>query len=251
MNGTMKSAVLVLGATGGIGRGVVEALLAARYPVLAVARDGERLAGLKQRFEGAAGLELLPGSVADDTVGAALATTVRQRRRPLAGIVACLGGRLERGRLLDQPTGFLRRKLDEDLLPHLVAARNLLPLLAQDERIASYLLIGGPGAEHPWAGYGHASVAAAALRMFAQALHDEARPQSVRVRLLSVAQPVRTERNQACACPEWPSALEVGARVVEQLQADARCEPVLRIDRRRERIVIPALHAQQPPEKAS
>ena len=67
--------------------------------------------------------------------------------------------------MLDHPAAFLRQTLDDDLLPHLAAARHLLPLLAQAGRTGTYVLIGGPGADRPWAGYGHRSIATAALRM--------------------------------------------------------------------------------------
>src|SRR3546814_1827854 len=87
-------------------------------------------------------------------------------------LVAAIRGDIERGRLIDQPEEFLRRRLDEDLLPHLFAARHLLPLLAGHGH-GGYVLIGGPGAEHPWAGYGHYSIGAAALRMLARVRSEE------------------------------------------------------------------------------
>ena len=85
---------------------------------------------------------------------------------------------------MDKPTDFLRRKLDMDMLPHLAAARHLVPLLAESEGTSHYILIGGPYAERGWAGYGHASIAAAALRMLTNVLHEESHPLGVRVQLL-------------------------------------------------------------------
>ena len=99
-----------------------------------------------------------------------------------------------RGRLIDHPAEVLRRTLDEDLLPHLSAARHLIPLLAEAKRGGSYVIIGGPGSEAPWSNYGFRSVAAAALRMLACVLHDEARSLDVRVQMLLVAAPVRGGR---------------------------------------------------------
>jgi hypothetical protein len=76
------------------------------------------------------------------------------------------------------------------------------------------VLIGGPGSEHPWAGYGHRSIGAAALNMLARVLHDEARALPVRVQLLAIDSPVCTEDNIGHACPQWPSALAVGQRAL-------------------------------------
>ncbi|RDZ26637.1 SDR family NAD(P)-dependent oxidoreductase [Lysobacter silvisoli] len=221
----MKSPLVILGATGGIGRGVVRAALKAGWPVVAVARGNRELKALQAAYPGA-DLTTVAGSVASDAEGAKLARALRKLARPLGGVVAAVCGSNERGRLLDHPAAFLRRKLDEDLLPHLAAARHLLPLLAEGDRGGSYVLIGGPGSEHPWAGYGHRSIGAAALRMLARVLHDEARQMSVRVQLLAVDVPVRTEFNDCHACPEWPTALSIGQRAVALIeQAELRSEP--------------------------
>ncbi|SDY19929.1 SDR family NAD(P)-dependent oxidoreductase [Lysobacter enzymogenes] len=220
----MKAPLVVLGATGGVGRGVVQAAIDSGRPVIAVARSSSELKALKSGYPDA-DLSVVTGSVANDAAGAKLARALRKLGRPLAGVVAAVCGSAERGRLLDNPAEFLRRKLDEDLLPHLAAARHLLPLLAERDRGGTYVLIGGPGSEHPWAGYGHRSIGAAALRMLARVLHDEARQLAVRVQLLAVDTPVCTEFNQRHSCPEWPSALSVGQRAMALIDHDISEEP--------------------------
>ncbi|RPE80178.1 SDR family oxidoreductase [Vulcaniibacterium tengchongense] len=224
MSGTISPPLVVLGATGGIGRGVVQAALEQGRPVVAVAADRAELQALRDRHPGAE-LHTVVGAVTGDADGARLARALRRLGRPFAGVVAAICGDPERGRLLDRPAAFLRRKLDEELLPHLAAARHLMPLLAAGERGGGYVLIGGPGSEHPWAGYGHRSVAEAALRMLARVLHDEARPLGVRVQLLAIERPVCTERNREHACPQWPSALAVGQRALALIGAHGPPRP--------------------------
>jgi NAD(P)-dependent dehydrogenase (short-subunit alcohol dehydrogenase family) len=208
----MKSPLVVLGATGNVGSGVVAAAVAEGWPVIAVARDAGALKQLQAGHPGA-DLTVVPASVGTDEDGARLAKTLRKLGRPLAGVVACVCGPAERGRLLDKPATFLRRTFDEDVLPHLAAARNLLPLLAEANRGGGYLLIGGRG-EHPWAGYGQRSIGAAALHMLARVLHDEARALPVRVQLLAIDSPLITEANRCHACDQWPSAQAVGRRAL-------------------------------------
>lgn len=226
----MRLPVLVLGAAGGAGPGLVQALLAAGHPVIAVDPERGPLEALERGLEPAPGLTLLVGAVDTEAAGAALAEAVQQLPRPPAAVVANLGGAFERGRLLDHPGDRLRDKLEADLLPHLVAARHLLPLLADGERRGTYLLIGGPGADNPWAGYGHLSVASAALRMLVRVLHEEMLDESVRVQQLAVGSPVRTDSNRDCACPHWPSALDVGRQVVELLRGAHSADAVVRFD---------------------
>ncbi len=220
----MKAPLLVLGATGVVGRGIVEAAVEAARPVIAVARDAAELQHLRAGHPGA-DLTVLAGSIKGDDDGAQLAHALRELRRPLAGVVVAVSGNTGRGRLLDHPVALLQRQLDEDLLPHLAAARHLLPLLSEADRGGSYVLIGGPGSRLPWAGYGHRSVAAAAQRMLACVLHDEARALSVRVQLLSIDSPICLEPRRAHACPQWPTALAIGRRALALIDGSGRDSP--------------------------
>lgn len=220
----MRPAVLILGASGTIGRGAVQAAIEADWPVVAVARDSEALKQLRLQHPRAQ-LRTLVGSVADDSDAAALVTELRKLNRPFLGVIAALGTSRERGRLIDQSSSRLRDSFDEAVVPHLVAARHLLPWLAESGRNCGYVVIGGPGSRNPWAGYGHRSIAAAALQMLARVLHSEARQFSVRLQLLEVESPVRTDTNEKHACQQWPCVSHIGRKALALLKHrnDARC----------------------------
>ncbi|WP_242108667.1 SDR family NAD(P)-dependent oxidoreductase [Luteimonas aquatica] len=218
MSPVLKRPILiVLGATGCVGRSVVAAALEAGHGVAAVARDPADLQDLRRKHAGA-DLVTIAASVGTDREAATLSDRIRDLERPIGGVIVAIRGDVgtevkAAGRLLDQPADFLRRRLDEDLLPHLFAARHLLPLLAESRR-GGYVLIGGPGAEQPWAGYGHRSIGNAALRMLARVLHDEARTVGVRVQLLAVDSPARTDANLRHACEQWPSVHAIARHAV-------------------------------------
>ncbi len=233
-NGTMARAmpVLVLGASGELGRGVVDALLAAAHPVIAADTDPAPLLPLRRNGDPTADLIVLKGSSETETAGAALASAVRLLRRTPVAVVVALGGAFTSGGVLDQSADLLRKKLDDDLLPHLIAARHLLPLLAESGRPSTFLLLGGPAADAPWAGYGHLSVSSAALRMLTKVLREETLGGAVRVQQLAVCSPIRNPHDDTHACPDWPTARDVGERVARLLQTPADT-PVVRLERHR------------------
>jgi NAD(P)-dependent dehydrogenase (short-subunit alcohol dehydrogenase family) len=209
----MKGPVVVIDAANGIGRGVVQAALSSGRPVIAVSPDQNELRALRKRHVGA-DLAVVAGSIDDDASSTALAFRLRELDRPIAGIVIANCSEPVRGRLLDQSTQESQRRIEGDLLPHLAAARQLLPLLAESGRKGGYVVIGSPGSEHPWAGYGYRSVAAAAVNMLVRVLHDEARALGVRVQMLAISRPARTDDNRDCACEGWPTALAIGEQAL-------------------------------------
>lgn len=216
MNGTIRRSLVVLGATGTVGRGVVRAALGAGRPVVAVARDRAALEALA-RVHRTDDLVVIAGSVADDAGGALLARELQELGQPLAGVVAAIAGPAVRGRLLDQPASALCGCVATDVVAHLAAARALLPLIAHVPGSA-YVLIGGPGSTTPWSGYGHRSVVAASLRMLVRVLHDEARPLGVRVQLLSVDAPIAPD---GVAGSRRPTADVIGRRALSLLDQAA------------------------------
>jgi len=227
VSGMLSPEVLVVGASGRVGSGVVAALLEAGSAVLAVGRDDRRLRALADLHADEPALDVLAGSVASEREAARLAAQVAERPRRLRAVVDAIAGPRRSARLLDRQATFLRQSLDRGLLPHLAGARHLLPLLADgahegDGAAARYLLIGGPQAECGWAGYGHASITGAALRMLAKVLHEEALPMGVRLQLLSVDAPVWDAGNAGNACAGWHGALAVGRSAVSLIAGTGR-----------------------------
>lgn len=231
MNGTMLSPLVVLDASGPIGGGVVAAAVAAHRPLVAVDSDPAALRVLAAAHPQAA-LTLLQGCARDEVTAADLSAALRSLDLPLGGVIAAVDGELLRGRLLDLPVDASCRRFEAALAPQLAAARHLLPLLADGGRGAGYVLIGGPGGVHPWAGYGHPSITEAALRMLARVLHGEARPLGVRVQLLSLDTPAWGV-HAGLPRADWPSALDIGRHALDLFGPGAPTDAIVELSTQR------------------
>ncbi len=233
MNGTIipkvLPSVLVLCADRELGRGVVAAAAAIHRPIIATGTDTDALDDLR-RLHPDADLTLVAGDCRTDADASALADAVRALDRPLAAVIAAIVPPAFRCRVLDQPADALRDALDQTLIAHAAAARHLLPLLKRCDRGGAYVMLGGPGGRAPWAGYGHRSVANAALRMLAEVLHNEAMTQSLRLQLLCVEDLI--DNNQAHTDehnhPErLPTARVIGSKALSLALCD-RCTEATR-----------------------
>lgn len=209
--------VLILGAASGFGASLVAAVLRTGKPVVGIDTDTAALDALAQRHAGRGRFIAIAGSTRDDGAAGELAAALRKLPVVPRQALVNLQGSCVRGRLLAQPADVLESTLRERLMPQLHAARHLLPLLASSGRCARYLVVGTPYAGTPWAGYGHYSVAAAAIRMLIQVLRHEAEDTPVRVQQLVIDSPVRSEENAHCACPEWPEATAVAQAAADML----------------------------------
>jgi NAD(P)-dependent dehydrogenase (short-subunit alcohol dehydrogenase family) len=233
--GTIKAPIIIVGATGTIGSAVARQLVAAGQLVIAVAPRLDRLGTLRDSAPHGA-ITPVAAHVDDEASARRLAERLQELGRPIAGVVVTfphghtVATRQQRGRLLDQSTEALADCLRQTLLAQHALARHLIPLLADSGRNASYVIVGGPGSETPWAGYGHRSVAMAGTRMLARVLHDEARSSGVRVQLISIDSPLRGETPSEHECPEWPTANQVAGtavRLIDRTSSEESKEAVV------------------------
>lgn len=228
----MTETVVVLGATGTVGSAITSELLARRHHVIAVARNAERLQQLSRRVNDDARLTLVARSVANEFDASLLAKALHDHPRRITAAVAALRGPVGSGRLLERSASDLLRQLDQDVVANFVAAKHLLPLLAQSGQAGQnglYLMLSGPMAACAWSGYGHLSIAAASLQMLMNVLREEAKEQPVTVQQLQIGTPVRSEANADCSCPDWVTADEVARRVAALIEQRTERVPIVQL----------------------
>lgn len=205
-------AVLVAGGAGGIGEGIVRALLASGDArVVVTSRNAERLDGLRERLgdPDTAAFATMVGD-AGDFVGA---EDIAGRLASLGGIdavVAVLGrGWWTSGPLLELTAHEWAEVLDEMLTSHFALVRALAPMLASRPG-SLYLSIGGGAAFAPMPSAGLVSIAAAGQAMLTRVLHRELGSGPPRIRELVINGPVSTRESRHVAGAGWITDDDVG-----------------------------------------
>jgi NAD(P)-dependent dehydrogenase (short-subunit alcohol dehydrogenase family) len=227
----MGATVLVAGAAGGVGEGIVRALLR-RLPevqVVATSRDAMRLAHLRERLGAVddSRLVMLVGNAGSPAHAPALAEQIAREVGPLDVAIASLGGWWDGGPLLDVDHATWRAVMTEMLETHVVFAQAFVPLLLQRPG-GFYLGIGGGAALAPVAGSSLVSIAGAAQLMLTRTLAVELAARDLRVLELVANGPVRTYENAASAAPDWITADEIGDVVADLVAGLPPAWPALR-----------------------
>jgi NAD(P)-dependent dehydrogenase (short-subunit alcohol dehydrogenase family) len=216
--------VLVAGGAGGVGEGIVRALLQAGHRVVVPSRNAEKLERLHALLDRAAGSpgELLTFVGEIGTLAGALAVRDRIAREigRLDVLVPSLGGWWEGG-LLDATPAVWDTVMDEMVRTHYVFAHVFVPVLRGQSGGGRYLGIGGGAAYYPILGSSLVSIAAAAQLMLTRALRLEVNDANVDVLELVVDGPVRTRDSEHLAAPGWITAADIG-RIVMELVARGR-----------------------------
>ena len=166
--------VLVIGGAGGVGSGIVEALLAQGSfgRVLASSREIERLDRLRSSVGRHHRLTCIAGSVDDPAAADALLAEAQQYGE-LGAVAASLGGWWAGPLLTELDAAAWDSVIASLLRPHFVAARTFVPALNGTN--SRYLFIGGDAAYGPVPHSTLVSIAGAAQIMLVRALVAERR----------------------------------------------------------------------------
>ena len=213
--------VLVAGGAGGVGEGIVRALLAQPgLRVIVTSRRAERLAQLREDVGELADPQRLIGIVGnagEPHAAQTIAARIRDEFGRLDVAIPSLGGWWEGGPLLDVDPVTWEAVRTEMLDTHVAFARAFVPELLREPG-GLYLGIGGGAAFSPVPNASIVSISAAAQLMLTRALATELTGHDVRILELVVNGPVRTREWEAVAQPDWITADEVGTVVADLVE---------------------------------
>jgi 3-oxoacyl-[acyl-carrier protein] reductase len=224
--------VLVAGGAGGVGEGIVRALLALdEVRVIVTSRREDRLAELHEHVGGLIDPSRLIGIVGNAGAPHAAATIAERIRAEFGRLdvaIPSLGGWWHGGPLLDVDPVTWEAVRTGMLDTHVAFAQAFIPELLREPG-GLYLGIGGGAALFPVPNASIVSIAAAAQLMLTRALAAELADRDVRILELVVNGPVRTREWETVAQPDWITSGDVGTVVAELVSGGETRWPLQRL----------------------
>lgn len=220
-----KGTLLVVGAAGDVGQGIVAAGLASGRRVIAAGRTPEKLARIAARHPGAE-LVTLVGDIGSEGGAAALWDKAASTAGRIDAVAVSVGSVGKVQALMDWSAADLLGSITNNLLVHFVAAKTFLPRLPED---GLFIGIGGGTADFIIPKMAHMSMSQAALRMMYRGLARERRD-GAKLRELMIVSMVNGESTRNTAKPEWVTETDVGQHVCAILDDPERFpEPILQL----------------------
>ncbi|WP_109526603.1 MULTISPECIES: SDR family oxidoreductase [Nocardia] len=210
--------ILVIGAAGDVGRGVVAACLERGWETVAAGRTESTLADVVSRHDNSA-LSAITGSLDTERSARELADAVDLAT--VSGVVVTVSAPWKSTPVAECGWDTISTAFETLLRPHVNAAGVLIPRLPDG---AIYLAVGGGMADGVFPGMAPVSMVQAAQRNLIRAWHRESRSGAVNIRELMIAAMVNGHSTRDTAGPDWLTDLEIGARVAEIL-ADPESDP--------------------------
>ena len=218
--------VLVIGATGDVGQGIVRAVLGRRWTAIAAGRSMDRLAETFAGQPGSDRLHLCAGSLESEESTAALWEAASTAAGSVDTVVVSVNAPQRVVPLAELPAPELADLLGANLVTHFNAAKVLRPRLPAS---GLYLGIGGGMADLVIPGNVHASIVQAGLRMMYRGFAREQKDGAA-LRELMIVSMVNGQKKRAVARPEWVTDDDIGAHVCAIIAApDLFPGPILQL----------------------
>lgn len=221
--------VLVVGASGDVGRGVCAVMAEAGWQVIASARNGAKLEEAVSET-GSGHIVVVSGDLSSAEGAAQLWRDAQAMVGRVDAVVVATSAPLTQCALLDMEPAQLLATMQTNVMTHFHAARSFIPQLAPD---GVFIGIGGGTADFLMPKGAHISMAQAALRMMYRGLAKETAKVGPAVRELMIVSMVNGASRRAVADPAWVTDRDVGNHVLAILKSpDSFPGPVLTLQSR-------------------
>ena len=220
--------LLVIGATGDVGLGIVSAALASGRSVVAAGRSADKLDELAAS-EASERLAVIVGDIATEAGATALWEEAVTKFGGIDAVVVAVNAPARLQPLMEMDVDELSAIAAANLFTHFIAAKTFLPRLSDDGLCIG---IGGGTADFIVPKMTFISMMQAALRMMYRGIARE-RKGGAELRELMIVSMVNGRSKRERAQPEWLTEIEVGRHVCAILdRPDEFPGPILKLTAR-------------------
>ncbi len=212
-----REVAVVAGGSGGIGEGIVAALLETSYRVYVPTRAGDHSERLRQYVENDSELRTIPADLCDEEAVTAMRDTILSNEGKIDAVIVSVGADYYGHRLHRMPREDWDRSIQDNLVTHFNTQRVFVDHLRKQNR-GIYITLIGPEAESIRPDGGLMSIMAAGQKMMARVLAHEAFDSDVRIHALTAHTTIRTRSRGSDANYDWISARDLGDYVVGLLR---------------------------------
>ncbi len=215
-NNMYKKTAVVAGGAGGVGEGIVRALLQADYKVVVPARSEHKIVQLREYTADISTGELITflGSVNNEENAEKLKVFLHNEVKYIDLAVASLGGWHQGFPIYSYPLSDWNRILNDNLTSHFLAIKTLVPLL--NPREGFYVHINGFSADEQYPMAGPVSMTAAAQKSLIQTLAKELERTGIQVHeLLLGPMKTRDRLKHGLGQPDWYLPEEIGQFIID------------------------------------
>ena len=212
-----RQVAVVAGGSGGIGEGIVAALLRAGYRVYVPTRPGDHSGRLSEYFGDADELRLIQADLCDESAVAAMQEAILHEEERIDAVVVSVGADYYGYRMHRMPREDWDRSIQDNLVTHFNTQRVFVEQLRRQNH-GVYVTLIGPEAESIRPDAGVLSIMAAAQKMMARVIAHEAFDSNIRVHTLTAHTTIRTRSRGNEANPDWISAEDLGNYVLRLLE---------------------------------
>lgn len=209
---TDKQVAVVAGGSGGIGEGIVAALLDRGCTVYVPIRTGGSADRLKEYVENSPNLKTRQADLCDQGAVEQLRDTVLSSEGRLDAVVVSVGADYYGHRLHRMPREDWDRSVQDNLVTHFNTQRVFIDALRK-QNSGVYVTMIGPEAESIRPDGGVMSIMAAAQKMMARVSAHEAFDADIRVHTLTAHTTISSRRGGADANDDWIASRDLGAYV--------------------------------------
>lgn len=204
-----QKVALVAGGSGGIGEGIVAALMKANYLVYVPTRPGDQSERLKAYVAEMGTLRTVPADLCREDEVRAMRDQIMKEEGRVDSVIVSVGSYYYGHRLHRMPGDDWERTMQDNLTTHFNLQRAFIDQMRRQEQ-GVYVVLTGPEAESIHPDEGIMSIMASAQRMMARVTAYEAFDSPVRVYTVTAHTSIKTRSRGVDTNPDWITAAELG-----------------------------------------